>query len=80
MDVNYLKLEGEDDQLLNNTQDREAVGTLYAATVSIPVIAVVVNILSRRNERPRERDWNSVKRTIRYLKTRAELKFIISED
>ncbi|GBN79737.1 hypothetical protein AVEN_56089-1 [Araneus ventricosus] len=57
MDPNYLKQEGEDDLLPNNTQYRKAVGALlYIATVSRPDIAVAVNILSRRNEKPRERD------------------------
>ncbi|GBM97221.1 Retrovirus-related Pol polyprotein from transposon TNT 1-94 [Araneus ventricosus] len=81
MDPNYLKQEGEDDILPNNTQYRKAVGALlYIATVSRPDIAVAVNILSRRNEKPRERDWNAVKRIIRYLKTTAELKLIINMD
>ncbi|GBN12713.1 Retrovirus-related Pol polyprotein from transposon TNT 1-94 [Araneus ventricosus] len=81
MDPNYLKQEGEDDLLPNNTQYRKAVGALlYIATVSRPDIAVAVNILSRRNEKPRERDWNAVKRIIRYLKTTAELKLIINVD
>ncbi|GBN11147.1 Retrovirus-related Pol polyprotein from transposon TNT 1-94 [Araneus ventricosus] len=80
MDPNYLK-QGEDDLLPNNTQYIKAVGALlYIATVSRPDIAVAVNILSRRNEKPRERDWNAVKRIIRYLKTTAELKLIINMD
>ncbi|GBM09373.1 putative mitochondrial protein AtMg00810 [Araneus ventricosus] len=81
MDSNYLKLEGGDDRLPNNTQYRQEVGALlYVATVSRPDISVAVNILSRKNEKPRERDWNAVKRIIRYLKTTAELKLIINID
>ncbi|GBN90327.1 Retrovirus-related Pol polyprotein from transposon TNT 1-94 [Araneus ventricosus] len=81
MDPNYLKQEGEDYLLPNNTQYRKAVGALlYIATVSRPNIAVAVNILNRRNEKPRERDWKAVKRIIRYLKTTAELKLIINMD
>ncbi|GBM15712.1 Retrovirus-related Pol polyprotein from transposon TNT 1-94 [Araneus ventricosus] len=57
MDPNYLKQEGEDDILPNNTQYRKAVGSLlYIPTVSRPYIAVAVNILSRRNVKPRERE------------------------
>ncbi|GBN77590.1 Retrovirus-related Pol polyprotein from transposon RE2 [Araneus ventricosus] len=75
MDPNYLKQEGEDDLLPNNIQYRKAVGALlYIATVSRPAIVVIVNILSRRNEKPRERDWNAAKRITSYLKTIAELK------
>ncbi|GBL76859.1 Retrovirus-related Pol polyprotein from transposon TNT 1-94 [Araneus ventricosus] len=77
MDPNYLK-QGENYLLPNNTKYIKAV--LYIATVSRPDISVAVYILSRRNEKPRERDWNSVKRIIRYLKTAAELKLIISKD
>ncbi|GBM70587.1 Copia protein [Araneus ventricosus] len=73
--------EKEDDLLPNNTQYRQAIRTLlYVATVSRPDISVAVNILSRRNEKPRERDWNAVKRIIRYLKTTAELKLIINKN
>ncbi|GBM63274.1 hypothetical protein AVEN_110954-1 [Araneus ventricosus] len=53
---------------------------LYIATVSRPDIEVSVNILSRRNEIPRERDWSAVKRIIRHLKATAELKLIINKD
>ncbi|GBN07228.1 hypothetical protein AVEN_4336-1 [Araneus ventricosus] len=78
MDPNYLKQEGEGDLLPTNTQYRQAEGALlYVATLSRPDISVAGNILSRRNEKPREGDWNAVKRIIRNLKTTAELKLII---
>ncbi|GBO15518.1 hypothetical protein AVEN_189587-1 [Araneus ventricosus] len=80
IDPTYLK-QVEDVLQPNNTQYRQAVGALlYVATVPKPDISVAVNILSRRNEKPRERDWNVVKRIIRYLETTAELKLIISKD
>lgn len=57
-----------DNLMPKNTQYRKAVGgLLYVATVTRPDISTVVNILSRRNETSREKYWNSVKRTIRYL-------------
>ncbi|GBM28775.1 Retrovirus-related Pol polyprotein from transposon RE2 [Araneus ventricosus] len=80
MDPNYLELEGEDDLLPNNTQYRQAEGALlYVATTARPDISVAVNILSRRNGKPRERDWNA-ESLIRYLKTTAELKLIINQE
>ncbi|GBN01359.1 Retrovirus-related Pol polyprotein from transposon TNT 1-94 [Araneus ventricosus] len=81
MDPNYLKLEGEDNLLPNNIRYRQAIGTLlYVAIVSRPDTSVAVNILRRRNEKPRGRDWNAEKRIIRYFKTTAELKLIINKD
>ncbi|XP_035231650.1 uncharacterized mitochondrial protein AtMg00810-like [Stegodyphus dumicola] len=67
METNYCKLETEDDLLEDNTQYRQAVGALlYIATISRPNIACSVNLLSRRNEKPRNIDWNAVKKVIRY--------------
>lgn len=51
---------------------------LYISTTARPHISGVVNILSRRNENPKERDWHAVKPVIKYLKTTQKLKLIIS--
>lgn len=45
---------------------------------NLPHISKAVNNLSRRNEHPKERDWNSVKPVIKYLRTTQKLKLIIS--
>lgn len=50
---------------------------IYIATITIPDISAAVNMLSRRNEKSREKDWNVVKRVIKYLKPTKELKLII---
>lgn len=69
METNYTRLNDEDNILSNNILYRQATGNLlYIATVSRPDICAAVNILSRRNEKPRIKDWNAAKRVIRYLK------------
>lgn len=70
MEPGYVKLADDENLLPYNTKYRQAVGALlYISTISKPDISAAVNILSRTNERPREKDSKAVKRTIRYLKT-----------
>lgn len=79
METGYYKLEGEKDQLEDNTKYRQAVGSLlYISTITRPDIAVSTHILSRRCEKPRERDWTAIKRVIRYLNTTKDLNLRIS--
>ncbi|KAM4036340.1 uncharacterized protein ACNLHF_015259 [Anomaloglossus baeobatrachus] len=62
MESSYLKLE-EDDLLPNNEKYRQAVGALlYISTMTRPDITIVVGILCRYVEKPRQKDWNAVKR------------------
>ncbi|KAM4023872.1 uncharacterized protein ACNLHF_024820 [Anomaloglossus baeobatrachus] len=69
MESSYLKLE-EDDLLPNNEKYRQAVGALlYISTMTRPDIATAVGILCRYAEKPRQKDWNAVKRVLRYLET-----------
>ncbi|KAM4045526.1 uncharacterized protein ACNLHF_009382 [Anomaloglossus baeobatrachus] len=68
MESFYLKLE-EDDLLHNNEKYRQAVGALlYISTITRPDITTAVGILCRYVEKPRQKDWNAVKRVLRYLK------------
>ena len=79
MDTSYTKLEGEYDRLPDNEQYRQAVGAmLYVATTTRPDIAAAIGLLCRRVSNPRQRDWNAVKRVMRYLKQTADLKLKIS--
>ena len=62
MEVGYLRNDNEDNLLRNNTKFRQAVGSLvYIVTVTRPDIMSATNILSRKNEKPRQADWNAVK-------------------
>lgn len=81
MEPCYYKINDEENLLPNNKKYRQAIGALlYIATVTRPDISVAVNILSRRNENPREKDWNAVKRVIKYLNTTKNLNLIISKE
>lgn len=81
LEVNYYGQTGEENILPNNEKYRQAIGTLlYIAGVSRPDIAAPVHILSRRCENPRQKDWNSVKKVIRYLNSTKKLKLKISSE
>ncbi|KAM4045391.1 uncharacterized protein ACNLHF_009219 [Anomaloglossus baeobatrachus] len=68
MESSYLKLE-EDDLLPKNEKYRQAVGALlYISTMTRPDIKTAVGILCRYVEKLRQKDWNAVKRVLRYLK------------
>lgn len=78
MEPGYTCLNDEDNPLHNSTKYRQAIGVLpYIATVTTPDISAAVNILSRRNETPRGKAWNAVKRIIRYLNTMKNLNLVI---
>ncbi|XP_041446831.1 secreted RxLR effector protein 161-like [Xenopus laevis] len=74
IDTAYPRLEGEDDLLTSNEEYRQAVGALlYIATTTRPDIAVAMSLLCRRVDKPRQRDWNAIKRVMRYLKHTKDL-------
>lgn len=75
----YNRLEDNDNLLPRNAKYRQTIGAfLYVSTVTRIDIAAAINILSRRNESPRVKDWNSAKRIIRYLNTTRDFILIIS--
>lgn len=69
METNFLNSRSDDSaKIPNNNKYRKAIGSLlYIATVSRPDIATAVGILCRRVEKPTKRDWEAVKRVMRYL-------------
>ncbi|XP_073437427.1 uncharacterized protein [Dendrobates tinctorius] len=82
IDPSYLKLEGED-LLPSNESYRKAVGALlYIATTTRPDITATVGILCPRVSKPRQKDWNAIKRILQYLKEtqRLNLKIFASGD
>ncbi|HEY0222472.1 MAG TPA: DDE-type integrase/transposase/recombinase, partial [Lactovum miscens] len=81
MSPNYQKTDEDDELLPDNSDYRRAVGALlYIATVTRPDVANAVNLLSRRNEKPRSKDWNAIKKLISYLNTTKTLKLMIYKD
>ena len=74
----YVKDNSEENLLETNTCYRRAIGgLLYIATTCRPDIAAAVNILSRKTEKPTKKDFEAVKRIIKYLKTTKDLKLVI---
>lgn len=80
MEPGYLKLYYNDKLLLDNKKYRQVVAELvHLETVTRPVISVTVNVLSHRNEKPIGKNWNTIKRVIKYQKTSKDLKLIINK-
>ncbi|HEY0222470.1 MAG TPA: hypothetical protein VGC17_06750, partial [Lactovum miscens] len=81
MSPNYQKTDEDDELLPDNSDYRRAVGALlYIATVTRPDVANAVNLLSRRTEKLRSKDWNAIKKLISYLNTTKTLKLMIYKD
>lgn len=79
MDPDYIKLTGEDNLLPTNDMYRKAVGELlYFSTTTRPDIACATGILCRRVSKPRQRDWDAVKKLFRYLKHTRDFKLRLS--
>ncbi|XP_062987375.1 uncharacterized protein LOC134401944 [Elgaria multicarinata webbii] len=69
MTTDHLKGQDDNTPLPDNQQYQRAVGKLlFIATVTRPDIAAAVGILSKKVANPSQRDWNRVKRVMRYLK------------
>lgn len=74
METNYYNLEKDENLLPSNDQYRQAIGSLlYISSCTRPDITAATHILSRRCNNPRQKDWNAVKRVMRYLKTTVDL-------
>ncbi|XP_046393582.1 secreted RxLR effector protein 161-like [Ischnura elegans] len=77
-DPEYPKLKGENDALLNNGKYREAVGALlYISTTTRPDISGAMSILCRRVSNPRQRDWEALKKLMRYLEQTSDMELNI---
>lgn len=69
--------ENRDDNAVNPTRYREAVGSLlYLANATRPDISYAVNILSRHQLNPTEKEWKMVERVLRYLIKTKDLQMI----
>lgn len=78
MELQYLKLEDEDNLLPNNTKWKQEAGALLHIAMIIRPFYIALNILSGKNKiKPREKYWNQVRRSIRYLKTNKDLNLVI---
>ncbi|XP_064468704.1 uncharacterized protein LOC135382966 [Ornithodoros turicata] len=79
MDPDYLKFSGDHGLLPTNDQYRQAVGELlYLSTTTRPGIACAIGILCLRVSKPRQQDWNALKKLLRYLKYNRSLKLKLS--
>lgn len=80
MKTSFLSSDTEESERLpNNSKYRRVIGSLlYIATISRPDIALVIGILSRRVEKPTKRDWEAVKRVMRYLASTMNKKLRLS--
>ncbi|KFM58956.1 Retrovirus-related Pol polyprotein from transposon TNT 1-94, partial [Stegodyphus mimosarum] len=73
MDTSYPK-EEDVSPPVDNTKYRQAIGALlFIATVTRPDINLAVNLLSRKNESPKEKDWKAVLRVIEYLNSTKDI-------
>jgi hypothetical protein len=78
LDPGYLKLEGK--ELTSNTEYRRIIGmVLYLSTNTRPDIAATVAMLSKRVSKPRDVDWNELKRLVSYLSCTRSLKLKMSD-
>lgn len=66
----------------SNEEYRKLIGMLlYLTTNTRPDIAASVSILSQKVTKPRDIDWNEIKRIIRYIKgKRSDLKLYLSSE
>ncbi|GIY05257.1 retrovirus-related Pol polyprotein from transposon TNT 1-94 [Caerostris extrusa] len=57
IETNYYKNEGEDELIPNKTQFRQDIrALLFIINITRPDISTAVNLLSRRNEKPRKQN------------------------
>ncbi|XP_055920903.1 uncharacterized protein LOC129952370 [Eupeodes corollae] len=79
LDTGYFKNQMTDDELLDDNEIyRKAIGSLlYLSGNTRPDIAAAVSILSRKVSCPTQRDWNEVKRILRYLKGTLQLQLCV---
>lgn len=64
---------------LRTKENKQPISALLCiAAITKPYILAIQNILRRRNKTTREKDWNSVKKVIDYLKTTKDFKLIIN--
>ena len=68
------KFEGGD--LVDGTKYRQLIGSLIYLTNARPYLSYSVSILSRFMQEPRESQWNSTKKVLRYIQGTKEFGFL----
>ncbi|KAJ7320640.1 hypothetical protein JRQ81_020151 [Phrynocephalus forsythii] len=76
METGFHKQKELSELLPNNQGYKEVIGKLlYLAAMTRPDIVAAVGILCRRTSSPTQRDWNGIKRVVKYLKCIEQFKF-----
>lgn len=80
MQVNYGKTAANTDDglLLSNKQYQKLIGCLlYISVNTRPDISASISILAQKMSKPRQDDWNELKRVLKYLKGTANLRLAL---
>lgn len=69
----------DDDLLLSNAQYQRLIGCLlYVSVNTRPDVSASISILAQRVSKPRQKDWNELKRVLKYLKGTSTLKLALA--
>lgn len=80
IDSNYDKSRDETEVLINNTNYQRLTGCLLYISVSTrPDISACVSILAQKISNPTQRDWNELKRVVKYLIGTLKLKLTLGK-
>lgn len=81
IDPGYYSAGDETNQLINNNQYQSLIGCLLYVTLNTrPDISSAICILSQKTSCPTQRDWDELKRVVKYLKGTSELKLYMHSD
>lgn len=80
MQLNYGKAEPNDEFLLSNSEYQSLIGSLlYISVNTRPDISSSISILAQKVSKPKQEDWNELKRVLKYLKGTSTLKLALAE-
>ncbi|XP_054830393.1 uncharacterized protein LOC129326256 [Eublepharis macularius] len=75
MEPSYVKDQDDPEKLPTDNKYHVAIGKLlYVSTLTRPDISAAMGLLCRKSSAPTFKDWNAVKRLVRYLKGTAHFK------
>lgn len=81
LDMTRKKTNKDEDLLLSNTQYQKLIGCLlYVAVNTRPDISASISILAQRVSKPRQVDWNELKRVLKYLKGTSNMKLALAAE
>lgn len=81
MEPNYQKTVEEGSELISNEKYQKLLGSLLFISINTrPDISASVCILAQKTNHPTQRDWNELKRILRYLKETSHLKLSLSSN